>query len=280
MELNRIYAEKLRDALRSAVDTRKLAEAWAALHPKDFASKALDPALAAFLSRAGQAIRAALAKVLPGAWTEGWALGQQSAIASARSQRAAEATATADLPSVNWGEWAPGDVEAAYQVAGSGLRDLLASQEVTIKSIAGSRLEELGDILAAHLSSPETERPLLPEEVPPMYSVDSLADALEGVLDNPERAYMVAQTEIARASQTAAQWVFQQMGVDQVRVSTAGDRRVCPVCQSAEAAGAQPVGTYTVPLHPRCRCATVAAMPPLSLSSLPGVAASLTGAAT
>ena len=271
MELSRIYADKVRAALTGAIDTRKLAEAWAALHPKGFAAaKALPPALSAFLARAGQAIMAALRKVLPDAWTEGWTLGQQSAIASALS------AASADLPAVNWGDWTPGDVEAAYQVAGSGLRDLLASQEVTIKSIAGSRLEELGNILADYLSSPETERPLLPEPVPPMYSVDALAEALGGVLDNPDMAWMVAQTEIARAQSQAAQWVFQSIGVGQVRVSTAGDRRVCPACASAERAGAQPVGTYSVPLHPLCRCATVAVSPPLSpLPSLPGVPASL-----
>ena len=34
-----IYAEKIRKALTGAVDARKLAEAWAALHPSDFAAK-------------------------------------------------------------------------------------------------------------------------------------------------------------------------------------------------------------------------------------------------
>jgi SPP1 gp7 family putative phage head morphogenesis protein len=271
MELTRIYAGKIRAELKAAVDTRKLAEAWAALYPQGFAAKGLDPVLAQFLARAGQAIMAALRRVLPAAWTEGWALGQQSAIASARS------VASAGLPEVNWGDWEPGDVEAAYQVAGSGLRDLLASQEVNIKSIAVTELEKLGDLLAGHLSSPETVRPYLPEPVPPMYSVGSLADALEEVLDNPERAELVAHTEIARAQSQAAQWVFRQMGVSEVRVSTAGDRRVCQVCTAAEADGAEPIGTYTVPLHPRCRCATVAVSPPLS-DSLPGVAAALAGA--
>lgn len=270
MELSRIYAGKVRDALKGAVDTRKLAHAWIAMHHG--AVKAIPPALAAFLERAREAITAALRKVLPNAWTEGWALGQQSAVASAASR---SVQASADLPAVNWGDWHPGDPEAAYQVSGSGLRDLLASQEVTIKSITGSRLEELGDILARYISSPETERPLLPEPVPPMYSVDALAQELEGVLDNPERALMVAHTEIARAQSQAAQWVFQQMGVGLVRISTAGDTRVCPRCAAAESAGAQPVGEYTVPLHPMCRCAVVAVSPPLSLSSLPGVPASL-----
>lgn len=273
MELTGIYAGKVAEALTGAVDTRKLAEAWAALHPGEFAAaKALDPVLSQFLARAATALQGALRKVLPDAHAEGWALGQQSAVASARAASVRKAAASADLPAVNWGEWTPGDPEAARQVAGSGLRDLLASQEVTIKSIASTRLDELGDVLAAYVGSPESVRPLLPAPVPPMYSVDALASKLRGVLDNPGRAQVVAHTEIARASQAAASWVFRGLGVHLVRVSTAGDKRVCPRCQAAEDAGAEPVGTYDVPLHPLCRCATVAAQPPLQpLPKLPGV---------
>lgn len=263
MELTDIYARKLSEALTASIDARKLAEAWAALHPKGFAaSKAIPPELSAFLARAATAITAALKRVLPGAWTEGWALGQQSAKASAT----ALADGSAALDNVDWGEWQPGDVEAAYQVAGPGLRDLLASQDVNIKSIASSRLEELGDVLAEYISSPETERPLT-GPIPPMYSVDALAAKLKSVLGNPANARMVAQTEIARASQAAATVTFRDMGVSMVRVSTAADARVCVACRSAEQAGAQPLGTYTVPLHPMCRCATVAALPALAGAS-------------
>lgn len=38
------------------------------------------------------------------------------------------------------------------------------------------------------------------------------------------------------------------------RVITAGDDRVCPECVGAASRGAQPVGTFTIPLHPGCRC--------------------------
>ena len=67
-----MYAARISDALRGAIDTRKLAEAWAALHPGAFTesdsdsgiktgiksgtksgvAKAVNPALAAFLARA------------------------------------------------------------------------------------------------------------------------------------------------------------------------------------------------------------------------------------
>jgi hypothetical protein len=257
-----IYAGRIRRELKGAVDTRKVAEAWAALHPAAFeslaaadaaehaAAKAVPSALAAFLARFGQALADALRSVLPDAWTEGWALGQQSAQALA-----------ADLADVDWGGWSPGDVEAAIEVAGPGLRQLLAGQHVTIKSIADSRLEELADVLAEYLSSDVAIRPELPEPLPPQFSVQALADALEDVLDNPSRAYMVAQSEIARAQGAAAEWVFRQMSIMQVQVSTAADARVCERCAAAEAAGPQPVGTYRLGLHPLCRCALIPVMP-------------------
>lgn len=270
----KVYEPRVREAFAGAVDTRKLAEAWAALHPRSFAAAkgAPDPLAAQFLARAAAALQAALRGVLPDLHAEAWALGQQSALASARAASLHKAAASAGLPAVNWAGWTPGDPEAARQVAGSGLRDLLASQDVTIKSIASTRLEELGDVLAQYVGSPESQRPLLPEPVPPMYSVDALAARLRGVLDNPSRALMVAHTEVARAQSQAAQWTFGHVGVGMVAVSSADDQRVCPRCQAAEDAGAQPVGAYTVPLHPMCRCALVAAQPPLApLPRLPGV---------
>lgn len=260
MALTEIYAGRVREALAGAVDTRTLAEAWIAIHPPG-AAKALSQALKAFLARASTAVQAALRKVLPGAWTEGYALGRASATASAR----AAVDGSSALAAVDWRNWEPGDVEAAYQVAGSGLRDLLASQDVNIKSIAGSRIEELGDVLAEYISSPEVHRsPDLSVPVAPVYSTDALAARLRTVLDDPGRAYMVAHTEIARAAQAAATETFRDMGVPEVRISTAGDDRVCPVCDAAEKRGAVPVGEIAVPLHPLCRCATVAASKPLA----------------
>jgi 8-oxo-dGTP pyrophosphatase MutT (NUDIX family) len=267
LELAGIYAGRIREALRDAVDPRQLAEGWARAHPPaDVVAKSVPQPVKAFLgTAAGAAIIAALGRVLPSLWAEGWVLGQQSAIASATAAAAATPReASAALAGVDWANWQPGDPEAAYQVAGAGLRDLLADQDVQIKSIASSRLEELGNILAEHLSSPETGGPVT-------YSVDSLADSLGDVLDDPSRAEMVARTELARASQAAASWVFQAIGVTLVRISTAADARVCQTCLNAESAGAQPIGTFVVPLHPMCRCATVSASPPLTpLTSLAG----------
>ena len=250
MELSHLYAGKIREALKGAVDVRKVAEAWVALHPREFdTAKALDPARSAFLARWYAAISDALKGVLGKLWPEGWTLGQQAAQALAGGAE------------VDWAGWTPGDYEAALQVAEGGLEWLLGQQDIQIKSIAASRLEELGNVLAEFIASESTSRPLLPAPLPPEYSVGALADALEGVLDNPDRALMVAQTEVARASSAASQSVFRRLGLTQVEVSTAGDRRVCVKCMQAEAAGPVSIGTYALPLHPMCRCALIPVIP-------------------
>jgi SPP1 gp7 family putative phage head morphogenesis protein len=214
------------------------------LHPAAF--KATDPAARSFLQRARDALAAALQRVLGRLWPEAWVLGQQ----------AAESLSTGS--EVDWAGWTPGDWEAAEAVAGEGLQRLLGDADVRIKSIAADRVGELADVLAAFIGSDVAHRPPLPEPLPPQHSVQDLTQALEDVLDNPSRAELVAVTEIARAQTAAATDTYRQMRVEEVEVRTADDDRVCPVCDAAEAAGPHPLGEPpVVPLHPRCRCASV-----------------------
>jgi hypothetical protein len=238
-----MYAAEVREAVAGAVDAEKLAEAWRALHPKDV-TKAITPVLSAFLGRASQAIQNALRGVLTRLATEAWVLGNRSALAAVDS-----------LADVDWGGWTPGDYAAAEQIAGPGLRQLLGEQHIRIKSIADSRLEELSQVLEDTLRSNEiTREPTGP--LPPFLSVGDLASRLKGVLDNPDRAELVAQAEIARAQASAARQVYAETGRTEVEVSTAEDDKVCPVCDAAEKLGAHPLGAPPlVPLHPRCRCA-------------------------
>jgi hypothetical protein len=241
-----IYAAEVREAVSGSIDTGKLAEAWTALHPSSVpqASKAL-PELKAFLSRAGTALQTALRPVLTRLWTEGWVLGNRSALAASEG-----------LADVDWGSWTPGDYAAAEQIAGPGLRQLLGEAGIRIKSIADSRLEELSQVLEETLRSDEIRRQPGTSPLPPFLSVGDLASRLKGVLSNPSRAELVAQAEIARAQATAARQVYAETGRTEVEVSTAEDDKVCPVCDAAAKVGAHPINTPPmVPLHPRCRCA-------------------------
>jgi len=294
-----LYAARISEALRGAIDTRKLAEAWAALHPGAFAAKgatlealvggptgrpgqpgenggqraglagrarfglpadaaqkAVNPALAAFLARAAQAIRGALAAVLGQLWPEAWVLGQQAA------QSVLEGAA------VDWRGWTPGDHAAAEQIAGDGLQRLLADADITIRSIAESRVNELADVLEAALASDVREiepyhKPpgvySMQDVLPARNSISDLAAKLENVLDNPSNATMVAHTEMARAQTAASMLSYEQTGVREKAWLPAPDP--CPLCEANAAEGAIPLGQpftsgdMAPPGHPRCRCA-------------------------
>jgi hypothetical protein len=220
-------------------------EAERGVSPTGMVSKTITPVLSAFLAAARAALTRALTAVLRRLYAEGWVLGQQ----------AARKLATG-LADVDWGNWAPGDYEAAEAIAGPGLRQLLANAGIVIKSIAESRVEELAEVLEATLRSDEVHRPPLPEPLPPMLSVGDLARQLREVLDDESRAWLVAQAEIGRAQAEAARTVYAETGVAEVEISTAEDAKVCPVCEAAEKVGPHPVGSPPmVLLHPRCRCA-------------------------
>lgn len=237
------YTAEIRSALTGAIDTTKLAEAWGALYPGTL-GKAVPPALSAFLHRASQAVTRALTRVLTRLWTEAWVLGQRSA------------EALSGGGTVEWGDWKPGDYRAAEVIAGPGLRQLLDASGIRIKSIADSRVEELADVLERTLASDETKRQPLPAPLEPSLSVGDLARQLRDVLDRPDRAELVAHTEIARAQSEASRTVYAETGVSEVEISTAEDAKVCPVCEAAQELGAHPLGAPPmVPLHPRCRCA-------------------------
>ena len=240
-----MYAPLVQEAVAGSIDVDKLAGAWQALHPKDVSKGIIPPALSAFLGRASGAIQNALKGVLTRLWTEAWVLGNRSALAAADG-----------LADVDWGAWTPGDYAAAEQIAGPGLRQLLAEQNIRIKSIADSRLEELSQVLEETLRSDEITRQPGTEPLPPFLSVGDLAQRLKGVLDNPDNAELVAQAEIARAQASAARQVYAETGRAEVEISTAEDDKVCPACDAAQKLGAHPLGSPPlVPLHPRCRCA-------------------------
>lgn len=97
-------------------------------------------------------------------------------------------------------------------------------------------------------------------------SAQDLADAIEGSLSfSPERALLVARTEIIRANNAGHLGAFQASGVVQEKEwSTAEDGDVCPECMGNEEQGPIPLdsafesGDAHAPAHPNCRCVIVA----------------------
>jgi SPP1 gp7 family putative phage head morphogenesis protein len=253
------WAPLIASGLLDAVAVRALVRAYLADHPQaaaaaegrsaDEVARELRAEAIDWVARERDAIEAALGRVLEGVWTDGYLIGATSATAAVETLEAGLPldTAVADV-----GTWAAGDTEAARLLLGqagdgSGLAELLDEFQITIKSIASSRLDELGRALAEGAARGD--------------SADTIADNITALLSNPSRAQMIATTELARAVSAAAVAHYEARGYREIEWLTAEDDRVCPICGGNEDAGPVrigemfPSGVPRPPGHPWCRCA-------------------------
>ena len=239
-----VYTRRLNQAAAGALDTQAIAEQW--LTERANSVKTVVPAAAdaaAWLVALGatDTLAEALAEMIVNAYIEGFLIGDRSATAVVRAKP------------VDWSTWTPGDVDAARlalgdKADGAGLARLLDESGVIIKSVAATRTNELGKVLAdalEHGDSPQT-----------------LAKNLRTVLTDPQWADMVAVTEINRATSASTLISYAAMGVATKNWMTAADDRVCPqYCEPNGRDGDIPLnavfnsGDQAPPAHPRCRCA-------------------------
>lgn len=249
------WAQKIRQTLTGEVGTGHVADAWHRAYPgwRD-GDPIPDPR--AWLATQDVHLSGPLAQVMADLYTEGYLVGDRSA----------QAVLAAGLgATVDWGDWKPGDPQAARLILSGdgsdvGLERLLQSAGVTISSIAEGRLDEVAAVLADGL-----ENGLGPDEI---------AAALRGVLDDPKWARMVALTETNRAMSAATLQRYRDNGVEAKEWLTALDQRVCGLCSDNEGDGPIPLSAYfssgddAPPGHPSCRCAvTPSTLPESTLTS-------------
>jgi SPP1 gp7 family putative phage head morphogenesis protein len=158
---------------------------------------------------------------------------------------------------IDWSSWVPGDVQTAKDLL-SGvtdsamLQDLLDRAGVTIKSVSANRMDDLAKAIADNIGTGSTNA--------------DLATVLAGILDDPSRADMVANTETTRVL-TAGQYdSYRTMGVEWVSFLSAEDARVEELCNENESEGAIAIWddftNGSPPVHPNCRCTIVPATGP------------------
>jgi SPP1 gp7 family putative phage head morphogenesis protein len=251
------WAPRIADALSGAIDPEQLADDWIAHHPTTGAAPDdLGAAAGTWVQRERDALVAALTDVLQGVYTDGYVIGATSARAVVDVLEAGRplAEAVADV-----GEWSPGATEAAQLLLGalhdgSGLRTLLNNSAVTIKSVADTKLNELGKLLADGAARGD--------------SADTIASSIRDLLSNQSRALMIATTELNRAVSTASVQSYTLAGRTEIEWATALDDRVCPICDRNEEHGPVrigdpfPSGDLHPPGHPWCRCAALPVIEP------------------
>jgi len=185
-------------------------------------------------------IAQALRKVLRALWREAWHLGHRSAL---------EATGTGS----GFGNWTPGDRRTIGTAVPETLKAWIASHgENAVTGMSGTRVGEIEQAIADTAASGGAPADVITR--------------LESLLMVPQRAPMIAGTEIGQAQGEAAMQHYRQVGVAYKEWVT--EDGPCPVCAANAAEGPIPLdaafqsGALTVPQHPRCRCAVLPAGAP------------------
>lgn len=137
-----------------------------------------------------------------------------------------------------WDKWEPGSDLSAALVDDRGLGHLLDSAGVTIQGIVGATLNQMGTALADGIRAGD--------------SVDTIAKNLSGIVSDPSRAYMIANTETARAMTAGSVQQYRADGVLAVNLLTSPG--ACDVCVSIADNNPQKLAENIVPVHPNCRC--------------------------
>jgi SPP1 gp7 family putative phage head morphogenesis protein len=256
------WAPLIAAAFLRGIDPEQLAADYVATHPLVVGAEPADhmASLAAvteaWLANRLAGLVEAITPTLDRAYTDGYYIGATASRAAVDSlERGLPLTAEA----ADVGRWTVGDTDAARLLLGragdgDGLRQLLADARITIKSIARTRLNDLGKLLAQGAANGDT-----PEQ---------LANDIRELLTIPSRAHMIALTEICRASSIAAHNTYKKLGIKGKRWLTSKDIKVCAICKANEAQGAIPLnqpfesGDLYPPNHPQDRCVTLPAKLP------------------
>lgn len=224
-----IYTQRITDAFQQAIkDAAQWLRDWLAGRLAVTRDSLVSMIRARVASKVGGALR--------GLWTEAWYLGDRSA------------RAVAAMSGPDWGTWVPGDLDAAALVSDSaGLRRLLDAHGINvIQAVSETGMDDLARAIAEAVADGD--------------SADSLARRLPEILRVPQRAGMIARTEIARAVSAATLDTYRDMGVSRKEWLIAPEG-ACPRCKANAKAGpipldaAFPDGSPCPPGHPECRCA-------------------------
>lgn len=204
-----------------------------------------------FLASHGVALHLAaiLAPLLAAIYADGYWIGVRSA-----------AAALDGVNSVNWGGWRPGTEQGVTRRLlesigdDAAYRQFEARAESMAAQLANTRLRALARIMADAVARGE--------------GADQIKARFYAFLEDPDRAYRLALTELVAAQSAATVAAYQRAGIREHLWATAEDERVCKACDENAAAGAIqvgmafPSGDAAPPIHPNDRCALLPVLNP------------------
>lgn len=247
---NRLSARnslKVKKAFESTFDSQAIAEAWQQTHP---AGGLVTPALARDWAQIHAHVdKKPMQSVLARIYAEGYVLGETAAtymyahVTGFKKAPTAQNMARATV--VDWANWTPGNrAAAALLKPKGGLESLLATRKIQISDdVIATKLDRIGTALSRSLAAGE--------------SAKQAAQRIDTIINDPEHALVIAQTEMSRAVSVASRDLYESSNVEQVEWLVAEG---CDDCQ--ENADASPIGIDDTfpsgdtepPAHPNCMC--------------------------
>lgn len=256
-------AVKIRAALRNSLNSDSIYDAYLSTQPASSGNLAQDRARA----RAWAIINVrldleAFKLVLLRIWATGYILGElaaEEALEQAMNKSAMITKKETDTPAptpsrigmnIDWSTWEPGDqVTAALLKPKKGLQRLIGAQNVTIKDMTSTTLNQLGNALG--------------EAVAMGMSARTASRHIKKTLAHPSRALMIAITESNRAMNYAAVDRYKESGIQEMRWLVFDPCDICAQNANQVAPIGEPFksGHIRPPAHPNCRCATAPIIP-------------------
>lgn len=140
-----------------------------------------------------------------------------------------------------WDDWKPGFANPEQITGGGGWQAALDNAGIRLAGITDTTMDRLTAAIEKGVVAGD--------------SVDGLARDLNAILNDPNRAELIAHTETARLVTNAAMDQYKAMGITQWDLIVSAG--VCPVCSDIAMNNPHSVGDgdSKPPIHPRCRCA-------------------------
>lgn len=241
-ELVDYWAARLRPALSMGVNSDVLVSRWLASQP---VAKAVapEPPLAAVpaarLWRVTQRFDTAeLLQVLRSMWADSILAGVSTAGAQLGGA-IIESQLGSFAVTVDWDHWTPGDPATAALFDDGGLAAMLDEAGISLTGIEGTTLDRLAQVLADGVTRGD--------------NLATMAGAVQGVIDDPGRARLVAVTEVNRAMTSGALAVYRDHGITQWDWLVGNG--ACLACEDEASGNPHEMGDDEPPGHPGCRCA-------------------------
>ena len=242
------HANSIKKAISASIDAEKVVNDW--LNTQN--PVGVQPDTARVWARTHiYADTSGIKNALLTVYADGFLLGTDigmSGLARAKVNKAPSLKQLQNAMAINWDKWKAGNRAASLIInPPRGLSSLLDARNVTVNGINRTTLDRIGTILAKGLK----------EGITPADMARQMRSDIDDLLDDSERALMIAQTETSRAVSIASRELYQESGVELVEWLVADP---CDTCQ--ENADVSPIGIGETfpsgdtepPAHPNCVC--------------------------